>query len=327
MNTSEMPMTALLESPMSPASDVQTPAESLREGMAAVRVSFTWLGTRKTLSAEQRAEAAQPFDAQGEYVSAGKKLLDTKHSAFRAVTAIRGKIASTWKSMSLPFPEPGVRLIRRDQIDEFVGLMEEYRIELADAVANLDRHYAELQTTAAARLGRLYNPGDYPATLIGLFDVAWDFPSVEPPDYLRDLNPALYESERARVAARFDEAVQMAETAFQEEFARLVGHLTERISGSGEDGERKVFRDSAVGNLSEFFERFRMLNVSSNAQLDELVAQAQQVVRGVAARDLRGNGDLRQQVATELSRVQSALDGMMVDRPRRRILRGNKEDS
>jgi hypothetical protein len=63
--------------------------------MAAVRVSFTWLGTRKTLTPEQRAEAAQPFDAIGQYLSAGKKLLDTSHPAFKAVTAIKTKIANT----------------------------------------------------------------------------------------------------------------------------------------------------------------------------------------------------------------------------------------
>jgi hypothetical protein len=310
----------LLDGP-SIARNTPSPAQGLRANMAAVRVSFTWLGTRKSLTPEQRAEAAQPFEAEGQYLSAGKKLLDTSHTAFKAVTAIRGKIASAWKSMSLPFPEPGVRLIRRDKIDEFVSLMEEYRAELADAVANLDHHFSELRLAAAERLGRLYNSGDYPVTLIGLFDVSWDFPSVEPPDYLRELNPALYEAERARVAARFDEAVRLAEAAFVEEFGKLVGHLSERISGAGEDDKPKVFRDSAVGNLVEFFERFRNLNVRSNDQLDGLVTQAQQAVRGVAAQDLRQSGDLRQRVATELSRVQSALDGMLVDRPRRRIIR------
>ena len=33
--------------------------------------------------------------------------------------------------------------------------------------------------------------------------------------------------------------------------------------------------------------------------------------------------DLRQHVATQLSQVQTALDGMMVDRPRRRIIRND----
>jgi hypothetical protein len=289
--------------------------------MAAVRVSFNWMGVRKSLTPEQRAEAAQPFDAEGEYLSAGKRLLDTRHSAFKAVTAIKTKVANTWKDMSLPFPEPGVRLLRRDQIDDFVSLMEAYRGELADAVSNLDRHYGDLKDAAAERLGRLFNPTDYPESLIGLFDFSWDFPSVEPPDYLRDLNPALYEAEKARVAARFDEAVQLAESAFLEEFSKLVSHLSERISGAGDDAKPKIFRDSAVGNLTEFFERFRSLNVRSNDQLDELVAQAQRAVRGIAAQELRESGDLRQRVATELSQVQSALDGMMVDRPRRRIIR------
>jgi hypothetical protein len=113
----------------------------------------------------------------------------------------------------------------------------------------------------------------------------------------------------------------MAESAFREEFAKLVGHLSGRISGAGDDGKPMIFRDSAVGNLHEFFERFRSLNVSSNDQLDDLVAQAQQAVRGIAAKDLRESGDIRQQVASQLSRVQSALDGMLVDRPRRRIIR------
>jgi hypothetical protein len=65
------------------------------------------------------------------------------------------------------------------------------------------------------------------------------------------------------------------------------------------------------------------LNVRSNDQLDALVAQAQQAVRGVGARDLRANNDLRQRVASQLSGVQSALDGLMVDRPRRKIIRPN----
>jgi hypothetical protein len=312
---------ALLDQPRTSNSNADSAAMNLRANMAAVRVSFAWLGTRKTLTPEQRAEAAEPFAAQGEYVSAGKKLLDTKHSAFKAVTSIKSKIASTWKEMSLGYPEPGVRLIKREKIDEFVGLMEEYRHELAEAVANLDRHYGELKVAASERLGRLFNPSDYPETLIGLFEVSWDFPSVEPPDYLRDLNPVLYEAERVRVAARFDEAVQLAEQAFLDEFSKLVSHLTERIGGTGEDGKPQVFRDSAVGNLSDFFERFKSLNVRSNDQFDELVAQAQQAVRGVGAQDLRASGDLRQRVATELSSVRSALDGMMVDRPRRKIIR------
>jgi hypothetical protein len=82
-----------------------------------------------------------------------------------------------------------------------------------------------------------------------------------------------------------------------------------------------VFRDTAVTNLDEFFQRFRLLNVRSNAQLDELVDRAQAVARGVRPQQLRDDQSLRQEVASQLSAVQSALDGLIVDRPRRNILR------
>lgn len=298
-----------------------SPAERLRNAMAACRVQFTWLGTKKSLTAEQKAQAAEPFDAEGQFLSAGKKLLDTKHNAFRAVNAIRTKITDCWRGLTLPFPEPGIRLIKHDQVEGFDHQMTDLKAELEDAVRTLDQHFDELKQAAAQRLGTLFNPADYLATLVGLFGVCWDYPNIEPPDYLLALSPGLYQQEQERVKARFEEAVQLAEQAFLDEFARLVNHLTERITGANEDGTPKVFRDSAVDNLCDFFERFRSLNVRSNQQLDELVAQAQRTVRGVAAQDLRDGPSVRQEVATQLARVQTTLDAMLVDRPRRRILR------
>ena len=89
------------------------PAEQLRSTMAALRVSFTWFGIRKTLTPEQKTQAAEPFRAEGQFLSAGKKLLDSKHPAFRAVNAVKHEISAYWRGVSLPFPEPGVRLIRQ----------------------------------------------------------------------------------------------------------------------------------------------------------------------------------------------------------------------
>ncbi len=298
-----------------------TAAQRLRTTMAAVRLSFTWFGVQKSLTAAQKERAAEAFDAQGRFLSATKKLIDTKHTAYRAVTGIRGKIEAFWKTQSLPFPEPGVRLIRQDQAEAFARQVDDYKVELDDAVAELDRHFGELKRAARDRLGSLFNPEDYPESLRGLFAVSYDFPSVEPPDYLVALSPQLYEQERERVASRFEDAVRLAEEAFLAEFARLVAHLTERTTGANADGTAKVFRDSAIDNLVEFFNRFRRLNVRSNAQLDDLVAEAQRVVRGVRPQGLRDSDALRRQVASDLSRVGSSLDDLLVDRPRRRIVR------
>jgi hypothetical protein len=45
------------------------------------------------------------------------------------------------------------------------------------------------------------------------------------------------------------------------------------------------------------------------------------MVRGVEPQTLRANETLRQHVATQLSSVQAVLDGMLVDRPRRNLIR------
>jgi hypothetical protein len=298
----------------------ETPAQRLRLTTAAVRVSFTWLGVRKTLTPEQKSQAAESFGAEGDYLSAGKKLLDTKHAAYKEVTAVRGRVVSYWRGLTLPYPEPGIRLIRQEQIDVFNQQMTAFRSELQDAVARLDDHYEELKTAARRRLGDLFNPADYPPALLGLFDLAWEFPNVQPPDYLMQLNPVIYEQEKSRIAARFEEAVRLAEQAFVSEFAGLVSHLCERLSAST-DGEKKIFRDTAVTNLIEFFDRFRQLNIHSSDQLDDLVNQAQDMVRGVEPQTLRANDTLRQHVATQLSSVQAVLDGLLVDRPRRNLIR------
>ncbi len=45
-------------------------AQRLRTTMAAVKLSFTWLGVRKTLAPEQRTTAARAFHADRELLSA-----------------------------------------------------------------------------------------------------------------------------------------------------------------------------------------------------------------------------------------------------------------
>ena len=104
----------------------------------------------------------------------------------------------------------------------------------------------------------------------------------------------------------------------------MVEHLCERLAG-GAEGERKIFRDSVLENLTDFFDKFKKLNVRSNPDLDQLVQRAQDLVRDVTPQGLRDNGRLRQQIATQFSQVKSVIDGMMVDRPRRRIIRNAQE--
>jgi hypothetical protein len=325
-------MTDLLDAPATQAPTPSTngtaavtgtpaPAAKLRKDFRATRVQFTAMGTRKALTDDQREQIGQLFEADGAFVGASKKLVNTKHKAYRRVVKVRSRARSTWHDATLPYPEPGLRLLPEAKISWFDDQMRQCRSELDAAVADLDAAFEEMREEARERLGSLFDPADYPATLVGVFSVFWDFPSVEPPDYLLRLKPALYEQEQAKIAARFEEAVRLAEQAFTEEFGAAVEALCERLTGTNDDGKPKVFRDTAIGNLTDFFERFKGLNVGSNAELEALVEQARAAVAGTTPTALRDSGTLRAEIAAQLGQVGAALGGMMVDKPRRNINR------
>jgi hypothetical protein len=89
--------------------------------MAAVKLSFTWLGVRKTLAPEQRTTAARAFHADRELLSASKLILDLKHPAYRAVAAVRSEASSYWRTVTLPFPEAGIRLLPQNSLGMFAS--------------------------------------------------------------------------------------------------------------------------------------------------------------------------------------------------------------
>ena len=295
-------------------------ANRLRATMAAVKLAFTWLGVRKTLAPEQRTTAARAFHADRELLSASKLILDTKNPAYKSVAAVRSEASTYWRTVTLPFPEAGIRLLPQSLLGTFASTMQTYRERLQEAARELNSQYDTIKSEAQRRLGSLFDASDYPTTLDGLFDLEVSYPTIEPPNYLMALHPEVYQQEQARVRERFESAVELAEQAFATELQRLTAHLAERLTGL-HDGQPKVFRDSAVENLREFFERFRRLNIRSSPELDALVEQAQQTINGVEPQTLRDSNRLRQMVARDFEQIQASVGDLLVDRPRRNILR------
>jgi len=293
-------------------------AQQLREETVALAVHNQKLGVRKSLDADQRRQASQVFDADETYLTASKKIIDTKHPAMKTVTGIRGAAVKYWKGVTIPYPEKGIRLLNRNELDWFERRMQDFRSDLDEAVLELEQVYQDLKQDARERLGSLYNEADYPPTLVGEFGLTWEVKSVEPPDYLRDLNPELYERQLEYTQQRFAAAVELAEQAFTAELAEMVEHLVERLTPEP-DGKRKTFKNSSIENLHEFFDRFRNLSVRSNEDLDRLVDQCHNLVDGVDPKELRDSVDLRNAVRDSLSEVSEQLAPMIVDKPRRRI--------
>lgn len=301
------------------ATTVQQTASDLRQTMGAVKLSFSWLGTQRKLSDAQTKQAADTFHAATDLVTASKRLIDTKNTTYRVLTALKSQASAYWRSMTLPYPQEGVRLIRQSDIAAFESKMREFKEQLAAAAANLQLEFETIKAAAREKLGDLYNPNDYPQTLDGVFDVRWEYPAVEPPNYLMTFSPELYQQEQRRVQSRFEAAVVMAEEAFAEQLQEMISHLIERLTDEP-DGTKKTFRASAIENFKEFYDNFRHMNVRSNAQLEQLISRANSLVAGVDVKELRTSSNLRQSLSQQMGEVKTALDNMITNAPRRRVL-------
>ncbi len=294
-------------------------ADRLRQEAVGVRLERSQFGVTRKLSSEQRDQIAEMFSAESARLSAGKKLLNKRHEAYLRVTSLLNRAKELWTDTTLPYPDPGIRLIRRDRIEEFDARMRAIRNELREAAVALEQVYRdELIPDARRTLGAVFNPADYPVEIAGEFGIQVSYPNVEPGEYLREISPRLYEQEQERIRARFEEAIALAEQAFTDEFAKMVQHMAERLTPSP-DGKAKVFKESTLEGLNSFFTRFRDLNVGSNAALDELVGQAQRAVQGIDIKALRNDTVARDSIRDAMSRLGQQLDGMMVDRPKRKI--------
>lgn len=297
-------------------------AQRLRQSYAAIRIAFSFFAMTKKVDAYVTQDFCAMKSADPALVKISKKLMSDKIPEYRALTALRSEIKRTVESMTLPYPEDKVRLVPNSKLEALNARLDELKAQWDAAVPAFDRAYQRKLESEEFRndLGELYNRADYPDSIADRFGFSKDFPSVEPPQYLMQLNPRLYEEQAAFVKAQFEQAANLAITELMARFREMVAHLAEALAGS-EDGKPKRFHDSTVKKISEFIENFRTLNINADEGFEALMQQCGTVIRGVTPDDLRSFDTLRTQTRDAMTNIQTQLDQMMEVRGRRAIIR------
>src|SRR5205823_5425553 len=77
--------------------------------------------------------------------TAGKNLIDSRHEAVRRLTSVRTRLGNYWRGLTLPYTEPGMRLIRQADVESFTHTMEGFREELAGAENGLAAAYDDIK--------------------------------------------------------------------------------------------------------------------------------------------------------------------------------------
>ncbi len=302
-------------------------AANLKSKCLGCKLTIKWLGTSRTLSDDQTSKAAAVFDADSKMLGARKRIFNTKHAVWRQMVKLCGETRRAWKSYTLPYTEPGIRLIKKQLVGDFDSVMKEAKAHLEDRILTLQHCYPQMLEDAKAGLGELFVEADYPHVdeLPPLFDFCWEYTELTPPEHLKYLYPDIFKTQQSIAQAKLEESIALAQQAFATELSHMLKHLAERLTD--EPGKKKVFRDSAVTNLLSFFAKFKQLSLGSNEELDVIVEKAKELLVGVSPDELRTDEQLKEQISTSMKDITSQLDELIVEAPRRKIILPKLEES
>lgn len=297
----------------------ETFGKVLESGSCGLKFEKSSFGNSRSLEDGQIEGIANLFGADSDSISSRKSLISRKIKAVKKVTAVLGKARKFWISCTLPYPDAGVRLIKRSKVDWFIEKMTEIRGELSEAVSEMDDARDEIIEEARVRLSGLFDESQYPSSFSESYSIKWSFPSLQPPEWMKELNPAAYEAEVAKVKAQFEVAVVQAEEAFKSQLVKIIADLKDKLSGKASDGK---LRADSFKTLQKFVESYKELNIGSSVELDSIVADAAKLIDP----SLKGT-DAIQAVANQFAEIHENLDKMIVKSgTRKMVLSDGDED-
>lgn len=270
-----------------------TEAPTLASSSMLVEVNISnWAGRKKDKRASIDVTSANHADTG--VASVNKKLLansDTLKAIQTHVTATRNIHAN----MTMPWSNSGLRLLPTAQYFKYSQAMSEMQNEFDKLVQDFLTSYNDEVVDVQLKLGDLFSRDDYPTveTLERKFAFRMNYmPLPDAGDFRVDIgNDALREVKEAYA----DFYTKQYNTAMNDVWTRLhtaLTNMSERLDyGSKED--KKVFRDSLVGNVNDMIELLRVCNVTSSPQMAQMANRLEDAMSGVTPDGLREDDTFR----------------------------------
>lgn len=294
-------------------------AEAIQENQIAKKTIILSIKLGKPGNRKKVSSTAVEVNADRDLLHVGKDLLDAEE--YREISRLDTEVRNWLSRRAFPsqFRE-GMYLLPIAMIEEVDAKLEQFRERRGLLIESFLSVYPLRITEAQNRLRDLFNPMDYPEAdrLRGSFSWESRYLTLETPGKLEGISRELYQREAEKAERFWQETAQEIRDALRVGFQELVTHMADRL-GYGPDGKPKIFRDTMIENLEQFFESFRVRNLTDDTELDRLVSQARSIIRGVSPQELREDRPLRDVVREQLGPIREKIDGLIISRPRRAI--------
>ncbi len=252
--------------------------------------------------------------ADKEMLRVSKKLVSS--AEYDSIVKLQNRVRKWVEDNSVPsFFHRGVYLIAINSVEKTETYLEKARETMKTMVDEFIVTYREQIIEARELLGPQFSEGDYPSPnyLKNRFDIQWKFMSFEIPDNLPE---AVFNVEKEKAERIWGDATESIKQCLRQAFLTLINRATDRLVVK--PGEKpKVFRDSLMNNIEDFFQTFSNRNIVGDDELEALVTKARGIL--VDPKLLRKDVSARANIADQFDKVGEALSSMIVIKPSRKF--------
>jgi hypothetical protein len=283
------------------------------EKSAALSLSFGKFGITR-----QANLALVETDADKNMLKMTKKLLDSKE--YKAICTHQGLTKSVIRKKSVPISFlPGTYLFNVDTIETIDKYIKERINEEDDLVDKFCAVYLDQKEAAKFLLNGQFDETNYPPveTVRATFSITGRWVKFGIPDNLPE---SIFQEEKAKAEKAWAEATDAITVTLRKSFQELIAYAADKLKVV--PGEKpKVFRDSLIENVKEFIQTFNSRNLTNDTQLESLVSQANDLLKGFLSDPdvVRKNTDVRVYTAEKFEEIRATLDTMLIDRPSRKF--------
>ena len=278
-----------LQSPTAPTDTAPTLASSAM--LVELNIS-NWSGRKK----DNRASAdvtSQNYAVTG-VANVNKKLL-ADNADLKAIQTHVTAMRNMHAAMTMPWSNSGLRLLPTAQYFKYTGAMSDMENKFWGLVNAFLGKYNDAVIDVQMLLGDLFSRDDYPTAeeLQRKYRVHINYmPLPDAGDFRIDISNEALREVKEQYA---DFYTTQYNTAMNDVWTRLhkaLTNMSERLDyGSKED--KKVFRDSLVGNVNDMVELLRVCNVTSSPQMAQMADKLEEAMAGVTPDGLREDDTFR----------------------------------
>jgi hypothetical protein len=235
-------------------------------------------------------------------------------------------VASTYLNPSNPespvlrYPIAGLKTIPIALIEVCDARLTEMKAEFMEAKTEFIANLNEFKEAAKndLELDGLFNEIDYPMDLENKYYMDWRFLLMQTPDNIIKIAPDVYEREKAKFIEVMEQVRVESVDALRATFGDMVSNICDRFANGTKDGKKKIFKNSTVNNFYDFFEQFKQRNIFQDAELDELVNKAQNILKGREADEIRDSDSMKKLIRKNMLPLEKQLK-KLTEKPRRKL--------